>query len=209
MPGWNQLVEVLRESIFAYAQACNGNLGAGILIVTFLARLALLPLGIRLARAAQAHQRAMAKLQPELDRIKKKYQANPQCVADETHRVFAREKLQPVPVAGCLGALAQAPVLVALYSSVRNAAAAGGRFLWIRNLAQPDLAVALTATTFTVLATLAGGTIGAPNQRLMIVVSTVVTMIALTKMSAGVALYWAMSSLFGAVQGAVVRRVAA
>jgi len=209
MPGWNQLVEVLRESIFAYAQACNGNLGAGILIVTFLARLALLPLGIRLARAAQAHQRAMAKLQPELDRIKKKYQANPQRVADETQRVFPREKLQPVPVAGCLGAVAQAPMFVALYSSVRKAAAAGGRFLWIRNLAQPDLAVALTATTFTVLATLAGGTIGAPNQRLMIVVSTVVTMIALTKMSAGVALYWAMSSLFGAVQGAVVRRVAA
>ncbi len=208
MPGWNQLVEVLRESIFAYAQACNGNLGAGILIVTFLARLALLPLGIRLAKAAQVHQRAMAKLQPELDRIKAKYRANPQRVAEETQRVFAREKLPPVPLAGCLGTLAQAPVFVALYSSVRNAAAAGGRFLWIRNLAQPDLAVALTATALTVLATLPGNTIGAHNQRAIIVVSTVVTMIALTKVSAGVALYWSMSSLFGAVQGAVVRRSA-
>lgn len=42
---WDQAVEVLRESIFAYAQLCNGNLGAGILAVTFLARLALLPWG--------------------------------------------------------------------------------------------------------------------------------------------------------------------
>jgi YidC/Oxa1 family membrane protein insertase len=209
MPGWNQLVEVLRESIFAYAQACNGNLGAGILIVTFLARLALLPLGIRLARAAQAHQRAMAKLQPELDRIKAKYKANPQRVAEETQRVFAREKLPPVPLAGCLGTLAQAPVFVALYSSVRKAAGAGGRFFWIRNLAQPDLAVALAASAFTFLATLSGNTIGVQNQRVMIVVSTAVTMIALMKVSAGVALYWAMSSLFGAVQGAVVRRGAA
>lgn len=209
MSGWNQLVEVLRQSIFAYAQACNGNLGAGILIVTFLARLALLPLGIRLAKAAQAHQRAMAKLQPELDRIKAKHKASPQRIAEETQRVFAREKLPPVPVAGCLGSFAQAPVFVALYSSVRTAAGAGGRFLWIRNLAQPDLAIALMAAGFTFLATWSGTTIGAQNQRAMIVVSTVVTMIALTKMSAGVALYWAMSSLFGAVQGAVVRRSAA
>lgn len=208
MPGWNQLVEVLRESIFAYAQACNGNLGAGILIVTVLARLALLPLGIRLAKAAQAHQRAMAKLQPELDRIKAKYKANPQRVAEETGRVFAREKLPLLPLAGCLGTLAQAPVFVALYSSVREAAGAGGRFLWVRNLAQPDLAMALTATALTFLATLSGSAIGAPNQRVMMVVSTVVTMVALTKMSAGVALYWMMSSLFGAVQGAVVRRAA-
>jgi len=63
---WNQVIEILRESIFAYTQACNGNLGAGILAVTFLARLALLPLGIRVARAAADQQRAMARLQPAL-----------------------------------------------------------------------------------------------------------------------------------------------
>ena len=43
----------------------------------------------------------------------------------------------------------------------------------------------------------------------MMLVSSLVTMVALTRISAGVALYWAMSSLFGAVQGAVVRRTAA
>jgi YidC/Oxa1 family membrane protein insertase len=206
MPGWDYASNLLRESIFAYAQVCNGNLGFGILIVTFLARLALLPLGIRLARAAQAHQRAVARLQPELDRIKARYKANPRRAAEETGRVFAREKLPPVPVAGCLGGIAQVPVFIALYSGVRKASAAGGRFFWIRSLAQPDFAVAIAATLFTVLAALFGGNTGAQNQRVMVVASAVLTMVALTKMSAGIALYWAMSSLFGAVQGAVVRR---
>ena len=209
MPGWDQVVEVIRESIFAYAQACNGNLGLGILIVTFLARLALLPLGIRLAKAAQAHQRALARLQPELDRIKARYQANPQKVAEETQRVLAREHVSLIPAAGCIGGLAQVPVFVALYSSVRRAAAAGGRFLWVPNLAAPDRFVAAAATVFTFLAALSGNTVGSQNQRAMMLVSTLVTMIALTKMSAGVALYWAMSSAFGAVQAAVVRRSAA
>jgi YidC/Oxa1 family membrane protein insertase len=205
MLGWDQGVEILRESIFAYAQACNGNLGAGILIVTFLARLALLPLGVRLARGAQAHQRAMAKLQPELDRIKTIYRTSPRRVAEETRRALAREGVSAVPLAGCLGSLAQLPILLALYSGVRKAAAAGGRFLWISNLSQPDLLIASIAAMFTFLAALTGATGGQQNQRTMMLVSTAVTVIALTKMSAAVALYWAMSSLFGAVQGLLVR----
>src|SRR5262245_23402580 len=156
MPGWDQIVAVLRESIFAYAQVCNGNLGLGILIVTFLARLALLPLGIRMGRAAAAHQRALARLQPELDRIKAKYRANPQKVAEETQRVLAREKLSLVPLAGCLGNLAQVPVFVALYASVRKAAASGGRFLWVRNLSQPDFLVAAAAAIFKFLDVILG-----------------------------------------------------
>ena len=64
---WNESIDVLRESMLAYAQLCNGNLGYGILIVTFMARLALLPLGLRLAKVAQAHQRAMQRIQPRND----------------------------------------------------------------------------------------------------------------------------------------------
>ena len=96
MIGWDHVVDILRESIFAYAQACNGNLGFGILIVTFLARLAVLPIGIRLARAAASHQRAMARLQPELDRIKARYRD--QSVAPgrrNSARLRAREPVAP------------------------------------------------------------------------------------------------------------------
>ena len=55
---WDQAVDVLRESILAYAYVFNGNLGAGILTVTFLARLALMPVTLRLARLTAAHHDA-------------------------------------------------------------------------------------------------------------------------------------------------------
>ena len=86
---WNESIDVLRESMLAYAQVCNGNLGYGILIVTVLARLALLPLGLRLAKIAQAHQRAMQKIQPELDALKRRFERNPRRLAEETQRVMA------------------------------------------------------------------------------------------------------------------------
>jgi YidC/Oxa1 family membrane protein insertase len=203
---WNHAVEIVRESIFAYAQLCNGNLGAGILLVTFLARLALLPLGIRLARAAAAQQRAMARVQPALDALRKIHKSDSRRLAEETSRLLAREGVSPLSLGGCLGTLAQIPVLVALYSSVRQAAAVGGRFLWIRSLANPDWPLAIAATILTVLATATGAVAPSQSRSLMLTISAIVTIAALSKMAAGVGLYWALSSLFGVVQGWVVQR---
>jgi YidC/Oxa1 family membrane protein insertase len=203
---WNQCVEVLRESIFAYAQVCNGNLGAGILVVTFLARLALVPLAVRMARAARVQQRTMQRLQPQLDALRAKYKTDPRRLAEETQRLMRREGVSALSGAGCLGGLAQAPVFIALYSAVRQAAAAGGRFLWVRNIAKPDWLVAIAATAFTFLAAMTGGGAPGPNRTFVTVLSTVVTLAMLSKMAAGIGLYWGLSSLFGAVQGFVIER---
>jgi YidC/Oxa1 family membrane protein insertase len=203
---WGQAVEILRESIFAYAQACHGNLGAGILAVTFLVRLALLPLGIRMARAAADQQRAMARLQPAMDALRKTHKLDSKRLAEETSRLLARERVSPFSLGGCLGTLAQIPVFVALYSAVRQAAGFGGQFLWIRNLAKPDWPVAVAATIFTLLAMATGGVTPSQNRSWMLIISAAVTLAALSKMAAGVGLYWALSSLFGAVQGWAVQR---
>jgi YidC/Oxa1 family membrane protein insertase len=203
---WEQFVEILRESIFAYAHVCNGNVGAGILAVTFLARLALMPLGIRIAKAAATQQQAMARIQPQLDALRKMHRDNPSRLAEETRRLMAREHVAPISLIGCLGNLAQVPVLVAMYSAVRDAAMSGGRFLWIRNLAQTDWVLAAGATLLTVAATRTGVTAPAQGQSLLLGLTAVVTLMALSKMSAGVALYWGLSSLFGAAQGWIVQR---
>jgi YidC/Oxa1 family membrane protein insertase len=203
---WDQVVEILRESIFAYAQACNGNLGAGILVVTFLARLALLPLGIRLARAAAHQQLVMARLQPTLDKLRTLHRNDSRRLAEETRRLLAREGVSPVSVGGCLGTLAQVPVFLALYSSVRQAAALGGRFLWVRDLARPDWPLAILATVFTLLATATGAVSPSQSRSVLLGISAIVTMTALSKLAAGVGLYWALSSIFGAAQGWVVQR---
>ena len=203
---WDQVVDVLRESILAYAQVCNGNLGYGILVVTFLARLALLPLGLRLAKVAQAHQRAMQKIQPELDALRRRYQRNPKRLAEETRRLMAREGVSPISAGGCIGALVQIPVFVALYAAVREAATIGGRFLWVRDISRPDVVVASLAILFTVAATASGSSGPAPNRAIVLIISGVVTAVALSKMAAGVGLYWGLSSLFGALQGFVVQR---
>jgi YidC/Oxa1 family membrane protein insertase len=203
---WDQSVEILRESILAYAQLCNGSIGCGILLITFLARLALLPLGIRLGRAAYVQQRAMDRIRPELDALRIKHRSDPASLAAATRRLMVREGVSMIPAAGCIGGLAQVPVVIALYSAVSKVASLGGRFLWIRDIAKPDFVLCAVATALTVAATAAGPSSPAANRMVLLAVSGIVTAVALSKMAAGVGLYWALSSLFGVVQGHVVRQ---
>ena len=201
---WDQFVDVLRESMIAYAQICHGNLGYGILVVTCLARLALLPIGIRLAKAARVHQQVMERIQPQLDALRARHKGNARRLAEETERLMAREGISIFQMGGLLGTLAQTPVFIALYLAVRRAAMLGGRLWWIRDVSKPDAVLAVMATIFTVAASV-GTPATSPNRNAMLIVSGIVTVLALSNMAAGIGLHVGLSSLFGAVPGLVAR----
>ena len=203
---WNQAVDVFRAAIFAYSQACGGNLGLGIVMVTFLARAIMFPLSLRLARATIAHRELMKKLKPELDRLRERFKNQPERLNQEAHRIFKREGASPVPLKGCVGNLVQMPVLFALFEAVRQSVRPGGACFWIGNIAKPDFLLATVVAAIT-CATAALGT-GSTDQphTIFIVLPTVLTFFFLLRMSAGVGLYWGTSSLFGLIQSVILRR---
>lgn len=206
MSAWNDVIELLREAIFAYAQATHGNLGAGIIGVTFLVRLALLPLGIHVARRTAAHQKRVKRIQPELDAIKSRFKADPARVAEETRKVFAREQIPVLPLSGLLGGIVQVPVFIALYSAVRSVASVGGGFLWIANIATPDRLIAMGVTAISIVAALVAPQQQGQSRSLMVLLPAFFTMIVLWKMAAGVGLYWGVSTTVGIGQSWWVRR---
>jgi YidC/Oxa1 family membrane protein insertase len=106
---------------------------------------------------------------------------------------------------GLLSNLIEFPILIALYAAVRQAAATAGRFLWIPDLAKPDWLLTLMVSGLTLLSASLTRSSSAPSQTAVVVASTIVSAVVLSKMAAGVGLYWGMSTLFGTVQ----RRIAA
>lgn len=206
MPYWDQLIGLLREAMFGYAQLTHGNLGAGILVVTVAARLLLLPLAVKLGVAAAQHQAAMARLQPELDTLRARHKDDPQGLHAGMRALFAREQVSMFPMKGLLGSLAQLPLFLALFTAVQQVAVRGGTFLWIRDLARPDWVVAAIAAGLTVVAALAGPPPPIEQRWLVIVAMAVVTVVTLSQMASGVGLYWAASSAVGVLQAAMIRR---
>jgi YidC/Oxa1 family membrane protein insertase len=153
----------------------------------------------------------MRRLKPELDAARAAFKDDPAKLARETQRILAREGVSLLPAAGCVGGLLQIPVLLALYNAVSQSAAVGGRFLWIRDISKPDVALAMLVAAVTAASMAAGPQPDAPAQQRMLILAmpAVLTVVALWHMASGVGLYWGVSSAVGVVQGLVVRRMMA
>lgn len=92
-----------------YAVIPGGDFGLAIIIFTILMRFALYPLVKK-----QLHQvKAMRKMQPELERIKKQTKGNKQLYAMQTMELYKKHEVSPFRSIGIL--LIQLPIFIALY----------------------------------------------------------------------------------------------
>ncbi|HEX4835117.1 MAG TPA: hypothetical protein VFW01_02155, partial [bacterium] len=68
---WDRFVMLLVAALFALAQA-YGSLGLAIIMLSFSARLALLPLTLRMVRRSQERQTKLLALEPAIRTLKAK-----------------------------------------------------------------------------------------------------------------------------------------
>jgi YidC/Oxa1 family membrane protein insertase len=118
------------DKIYRYV----GNFGVAIILATILIRLLLYPL----ANASFKSMSKMKKVQPEMERIKKRFADDTQRQQQEMMELYKREKVNPL--AGCLPLLIQFPILFSFYKvqivtiEMYHAPFVG----WLRDLSAPD-----------------------------------------------------------------------
>jgi YidC/Oxa1 family membrane protein insertase len=205
---WAAFVELLRAAIFGAAHVCGGSLGAGILLVSALLRLALLPLTLRLARRAREQQVKLAALKPELDALQRRYATDALALLRATRELHAKHGIKLVTPSSFVGMAVQFPVLGGLFAAVRNGLGAKVRFLWIADLARPNGALLLGIAALT-----AWGVSSAPstpgqttNQTSLVVFSVLGTVAFLWAASSAVALSVGAGSLVSVLQNWLLSR---
>ena len=111
-----------------------GNFGVAILIVTLVIKLVLFPL----ANKSYVSMSKMKKLQPEMQRIKERYEDDRMRQQQAMMELYKKEKVNPA--SGCVPILVQIPVFFALYKvlfvtiEMRHAPFFG----WVKDLSAPD-----------------------------------------------------------------------
>ena len=90
----------------------TGNLGLAIILLTLVVRTILIPLVMPSMHAMQKQK----ELQPEIDKIKKKFKNDKQKQAEAQMALFKQHGLNPA--AGCLPQIAMIVVLIALYGVI-------------------------------------------------------------------------------------------
>lgn len=112
----------------------QGNYGVAIILLTILVRALMFPIGRKQALAAQK----MQALQPHIKELQEKHKDDKEKLGKETWALYGKHGVNPI--AGCLPALIQLPIFVGLWQALNTSfALRHASFLWIRDLAAPDM----------------------------------------------------------------------
>ncbi len=112
----------------------TGNFGLAILLMTLVIKAFLFPL----ANKGYESMSKMKKLQPEIEKLRARYDDDKMKLQQEMMALYKKEKLNPL--AGCLPILIQMPVFYALYKTLFVTLELRHEpfFGWIRDLSAPD-----------------------------------------------------------------------
>lgn len=198
--------EFLDGLMFSLASLFEGNMGWAILLLALTVRLALLPLTLHLSRRMVVNQRKIRNLQPQVDVIRERLKHDPQAMFAAVSELYRQNGAHVFDRSSILGTLIQLPVFGLLYKTVSNASAAGGSFLWIRNLASFDVALTAVVLLLTGIAAYYVPSGVNPPATLMVAAQIAFTALFMWKLSAGLGLYWVASSGVSIVQNFVLRR---
>lgn len=205
MDVWTLWLDAIRTVITASADVGLG-VGLAIIVVTLLLRTLLLPLAWPVAYRACLRQRTMRALQPELQALRDKYRDNPAVYLEKMKELHEKHGLAFVDPKGVLGSLVQLPVFLGMYQALRDVGA-GARFLWVPNLLRPDVLLAVIAGLTTALMMSVNPDMPEQLRIIMIVLPSIVAIVAALHFSSALAIYWATSNTFSALQTATLHAV--
>lgn len=181
------------------------NWGIAIILLTILVKLVLFPLHMYSIKS----MKKMQKIQPRLKEIKEKYKNDPARVNQETLAIMKAEKANPL--SGCLPALMQIPIFIALYSMLGKSFELYKQpfFLWIHDLSIKDpyfVMPVLAGAVFFIQQKLTPTTGMDPAQaKVMMFMPIMITAFMLTVPS-GLALYMFVNAVFSVFQQLLVTR---
>lgn len=121
------LLQPILNILLVLTNVLFGNFGLGIIALTILVRLIMLPLTLWQLRGSKKQTEAMAAIKPKMELLKKKYAKNPQKQQQEMMKLYKDAGITPL---GCLSSpmlittIIQLPIYIALYRSIIQALAA-------------------------------------------------------------------------------------
>jgi YidC/Oxa1 family membrane protein insertase len=140
--GWTRLLIImtnLMHNILWWIHYVIPNYGLCIIVLTLLVRAAMFPLSRKQTLNAQRMQEKMAKLKPEMDKLKEKYKDDPQALNQAKTELMLRHGMVN-PLGSCWIALLQMPIFMGLYYALQESIHFRlASFLWMDNLAAPDM----------------------------------------------------------------------
>ncbi|MEW6101318.1 MAG: membrane protein insertase YidC [Candidatus Omnitrophota bacterium] len=140
-PAWSSVIhygafDVIAQillKLITYIYSILHNWGWSIVIISLLIYILLFPLSAKQMRS----MKEMQALQPKIEELRRTHKDNPQRMNKEIMELYKEHKVNPF--GGCFPVLLQIPIFFALYQVLMRAVfLKGAKFLWIKDLSEPD-----------------------------------------------------------------------
>lgn len=201
-----QFFELIHRGVDVVFVNQNISYGISIILVTLIIRLILFPLSLKQTRSSFA----MTEIQPEAKKLQDKYKNDPQKSQAELMKLYKEKGASPF--SGCLPMLIQWPIFIALYYVFNNLAGISGvSFLWIKDLAQRDIILAILSgiTTYYsgMLMMPATGEPSQAKQTQIMNTSMSIFMVFISwKLRSALVLYWVINNLIQVAQTVLIKK---
>jgi YidC/Oxa1 family membrane protein insertase len=195
------------------------NYGITIIVLTILVRAILIPLYAK----QQKYTQAMAELQPRINEIQTKYAADRETMNAKLNEVYA--EVGASPLTGCLPMVIQLPIIMGLYTLLRNPlayiaeahvdkmiVAVHESFLWIPDLSQSDpwiLPILAGITTYLSFSSQQADAGANASMKAMKYFFPVMIFMLGRSFPASLALYWTVGNLVTMVQQKILNNMSA
>ncbi|RUM28280.1 MAG: hypothetical protein DSY32_04515 [Aquifex sp.] len=181
----------------------TGSWVLSILVLTFIVRIFLFPLGYKSVVSMQKLQ----ELAPKIEKIKQKYKDDPVKMQEEMMKLYAETGFNPM--AGCLPMILQIPIFFALYKVlIITVDLKVSSFLWIPSLADKD--------PYYVLPVIMGLTMVLqqkmtpspdPKQSVVGYITSIAFTLLFINFPSGLVLYWILNNIFNVIQNYLIKEV--
>ena len=178
-----------------------------VILLTLMARAILMPVSLTSAVRMEANKQKMKLLKPDLDALKELHKNDPSKLASETMRLYRERGVRLLDRLTVANIGTQGFFGIGLFQ-VLSQATFTSKFLWIANLAKPDilLTVLVSALMFLGMALMPGAT-AEPGMLIMMTLSVVVATVTIFALPSAVGLYWATSNAVTVAQTLILRAV--
>ncbi len=199
-----------------------GNYGLSVMLIGLLIKIIILPLSAKTSR----QQEAMKLIQPEMERIEKKYankndQESMMKKSQETLAIYQKYNINPM--SSCLVAFIQLPLFFAFLEAINRVPAIFENYFWRFQLGTTPfvglkqgnyyyailiiLILIFTALSFKhSMATMSSSPEQVKQTKFMLIFMTVFIGIASFQLPSAIALYWVVTNAFTVVQMAIMKK---
>jgi len=204
---WHVWTSLLQAVLSSLSMRLDVSDAVSIILLTLIVRALLMPISLSASLRMETNKRTMQGLKPEIERLRQQHAGDGAALASATMKLYREHGVGLFDRLTVANVATQSLFGIGLFQVLRKATTSS-RFLWIANLAKPDLLLTILVAALMLLGMILMPNLSAePGALIMIGIVVAIATISIFALPSTVGIYWATSNAVTVVQTLALREL--